>query len=331
MHKSHTIALWWVLGLAGLAGCGGGLATTLSGGSVPIGGRAVTGTVVLPSSAPVANALVTLRSIPANTVLLTTTTDSQGRFTASGVPTNGDISVVVNQPPTYTLQAVIPQVNLAANPNQPLDIGEVNAFSTVAAQILKLERAKASDDADSIISNQHGHVTDQVHQHGYSMQQQQQFLSDQDSLNAQALLVIVTTANSELAAFAANPNAQTADTALNGLLGYVRCTHGHETQFSPALRTSLINAQLAGKQYSAAAVAAALPTQGPGPGGHHTTAAEVTAASQKERTELTSLASLGSGITPFEALVIGADDRDNGGFGLDQNSLTGYLTRLMGN
>ena len=328
MHKTCSVCLLFLPGLLWLAGCGGGgVASGLSGGSVPLGGRAVTGTVLLPDATPVANTTVTLRSLTSGQVVQTTSTDNSGRFVATGVPVDSDLDVVVMQPPSNSLEAIIPQSNLASNPGQPLDIGEVNALSTVVAAALKLEQNQAPEDFHSIVSNQHGHLTQEVHGAGYSLETQRQLISDPGSLKAQALTLMVPSANTELTAFVATPNTDTASTALNGLLGYVRAAHEHECHLSGSLRTSLINAQLAGKQYTADMVASALQK----PGGPHATATEVSAASQRERSELTALGSLGSGITPFEALVIAADVNTHGGFQLDQRSLEDFLTKLLNN
>lgn len=324
MHRSGWNYLWLAIACLCLAGCGGG-GLTLSGGSVPVGGRAITGTALLPDSTPAANAQVAVRSLPVGATLQTASTDSSGRFTVQGVPTNSDISVVITQSSGNRLEVVIPRAGLSANPRQPLDIGSVTALTTLVAAAIHLEHGPAPEDADSIISNQEDHLTMRVHDAGYSMEMQRQFITDSNSLQAQALTLIVPVANTELAAFRMTPSADTADTALNGLLGYVRAAHRRELHLSGSKRSALISAQLAGTIYSPDTVAAALTSAGV----PHVTSVEVTAASQRERTELTELANMGSGITAYEALVIAADVNSHGGFQADQNMLDKFLAALL--
>src|SRR5579871_1662789 len=300
MHKSRSMGLLYMLALCWLAGCGG-VGNSLSGGSVPIGGRTVTGTALLPDSTPAANAIVTIRSLPSGNLVQATTTDSSGRFTLKGVPTNSDMDVIIMQPPSNTLEAIVSLSELTSNPNQPLNIGDINALSTVVAAAIKLEQAPAPEDADSIVFNQVSLLDFQVHDADYSIDTQKQLISDPNSLNAQALALMVPTANSELTAFVTTPNSSTADTALNGLLAYMRCTHARGIHLSKSLRDSLINAQLMGTLYSPDRIASALQAAGV----RQVTATEVSAASQRERSQLTALNNLGGGITAFEALVIG--------------------------
>lgn len=318
-----------------LTGCGGNIASTLSGGSVPIGGRVVSGTAVLPNTTPAANATVMVRTLASNTLLQTTTTDAQGHFSIDHVPTNQDILFVVLQPSGNQLQTVVLRTDLAANPTQPLNIGNITAITTVVAAAIKLEQERGPEDNDTIPGTQTPHLSHQAMGQNYSLETQNQMITDPNSLQAQALTLLVPTANTELETFVATPNTDTASTALNGLLSYVRCAHSHPLHLSSTLRNSIITAQLAGTQYSPDAIATALQAAGVS----HVTATQVSAASQRERTSLTSLSSLSSpsspsspssGITAFEALVIAADVNVNGGFQLDPNSLNVFLTHLLG-
>jgi hypothetical protein len=324
MRRSRFLYLLLVLTLIWLGGCGGG-ASSLTGGSVPVGGRTVSGVAVLPNGSPVANALVTIKALPSGSVIQKSTTNASGQFTVQGVPTSGDISVVVNQPPSNMLEAVVPRATLADNPNQPLDIGAVTALTTVVAEAIHLEHGPAPEDADSIVSNQQGDLTMEAHDAGYSIATQNQLIDDPNSLMTQALTLIVPTADTELSAFAATPTTDSASTALNGLLGYVRAAHKREIHLSGQVKTALIDAQLSNKVYAPDVIASALQIAGV----QQSTAAEVSAASQREHTELPALGSLGNGITAFEALVIAADVNTNGGFQLDQNSLNAFLTQLL--
>lgn len=305
-------------------GCGG-VATTLSGGSVPIGGRAITGTALLPTATPAANAQVAVVALPSYTTLRTGTTDTTGRFNISNVPTNQDILFLVTQTSGTQLQVVVPRYALAANPDQPLDIGNITAITTLVAAAIRLEQSRGPEDAEGIPGSQHAHLDDLAHNQNYSIETQQQMIGDPNSLNAQALTLLVPTANTELQALSTTPTTNTASTALDGLLAYMRCAHSQDLHFSTTLRTTLINAQLANKQYTPDAIAAALQFAGVS----RPTAAQVSAASQRERTELTALNAFGSGITAFEALVIAGDVRTNGGFQLSSNALTNFLNRLL--
>lgn len=324
MHKQRWFILFMAAACLALSGCGAGSGLLLSGGSVPVGGRAVTGTAVLPTGAPVANAQVTVRSVPDGTVLRTTTTDSGGRFSAVGIPTSGDISVVVAQPPSKTLELIVPRESLMSNTAQPLDIGSVTALTTLVAAAIHLEHGPAPEDAHSIVHNQQGHLTMQAHNAGFSVDMQNHFIDDPNSLMMQALGLLSPVADSELTDFIASPNQDTASDALNGLLGYVRAPHQRDLHLSDATRTALINAQLAGTVYSPDMIAAALNAAG-----KNVTAADVSAASQKERMQLPGLANLGSGITPFEALVLAADSTMHGGFQLDQHGMDTFLQTLI--
>ena len=324
MLKTFWIGILLGLSLFALTGCGSGF-QSLTGGSVPIGGRAVTGTVLLPDGTAVAASPVTVRSLPSGSVLGTSMTDVNGRFTVSGVPTNGDISVVVTQPPSNILEAVVPRTSLAANPDSPLDIGAITALTTVVAAAIHLEHGPAPEDEERIVANQEPPLLMHVHDAHYSVEMQNQFIGDRNSLNAQALTLIVPTANSELAAFAAQPGTDTAAAALNGLLGYVRAAHKRGIRLNDANRNGLIDAQLAGKIYSPETIVAALHSANVA----GATTVQVTSASLREHTELAALADLGAGITPFEALVIAADVDTHGGFQLEQRSLDTFLMELL--
>lgn len=329
MHKAGCVPLsrvfFIIIGIHSLAGCGGGGTLGLTGGSVPLGGRVVTGVAVLPDNTAVANAQVSVRSLPSGAIIRTSSTDSMGRFSVPGIPASGDISVVVSQPPKNTLEAIVPRSSLNANSDQPVDIGSVTALTTVVSAALHLEHGPAPEDAQSIVMNQQGQLTMQVHDARYSVDMQKQFIDDPSSAMAQALTLIVPTANSELTALAATPNSDTASAALNGLLGYVRAAHKRPIHLSDQTRAALTNAELAGKIYTPEAIAASLQSAGV----QRVTGVDVSAASQHEHTELSALGSSGNGITAFEALVIASDVSTHGGFQLDQGSLNKFLASLL--
>jgi hypothetical protein len=325
MLKSVWQYLMCIIAAATLSGCGGGGGLGLSGGSIPVGGRVVTGTALLPDGSAAANAQVSVKTIQTGATVATAMTDAAGKFAAQNVPTNGDVSVVVTLPPTGTLQSVVSTTDLMTNPSQPLDIGNVTALTTLVAACIQLEQSPAPEDGPDIVMNQHEHLSKQVHDAGFSVDAQNQFIADPSSLTAQALTLIVPTANNELAAFAANPNQKTARAALDGLLAYVRAAHERRLHISKDNRAAIISSELAGTTYTPQKVAAALRSAGV----KNVNQVQVTAASERERTELPGLGSPTSDLSAFEALVIAADVNTHGGFELDQRGFNTFLSALL--
>lgn len=307
-----------------LIGCGG-TGNSLTGGSVPIGSREITATVLLPDGNPVTNATVTVRTLTSGTLLHTTTTNAQGQFTTAAISVAADLDIRVTQPPSNNLELVIPHAAITGQPNQPFDAGQITALSTLVATALRLEQQAAPEDANGIAGNQAPNLYAHVHDQNFSQSDQMRFISDPDSLRNQALMVLRPTADAELAAFLANPTTGTATAALNGVLGNLRVGHGQGAHLSSSLQSALITAALNHKQYTPEAVAAALQATS----GQPVDVSQVTAASQQEHLELPSLTAFGTGISPFEALAIGGDSDSHGGFQLDQNGLKNYLTYLL--
>ena len=322
-----AIAVLLMFAFTTLSGCGGGAGLTLTGGSVPIGGRVITGSVVLPDSTPATNIVVTVRSLSGGALLQTTTTDSFGRFTATGIPVTSGISIVATQPPSSSLEAIVPLSDLSTNPDRPLEIGNVTALSTLVSAAIRLEQKQAPEDSEDIASGQRDHFNTQVSNSGFSQEAQHQFISDSAVLMSQAQKLFLPVTNMELKSFIANPNSNTASTALNGLLGYVRGAHERETHLKGSLKNGLIASQLSGKTYSPDKIALALQSAGE----NGASASTVSAASLSERGELSELANLGNGITSFEATVIAADVRAHGGFQLERDSLEKFLNTLLKN
>jgi hypothetical protein len=323
MRRRRGTIVFSVL-LLWLAGCGGGGGLGLSGGSVPLGGRAIAGVALLPDSSPAANAAVSIRTLATGATVQTAITDAAGRFAASGVPATADLNVVVQQP-TVTLQAVVPQGDLAANPGQPLDIGQVTAISTVVSEAIQLQEAGAPEDAGSVVADQAPLLTLQAQETGYSTATQDQLISSPAALSASAAALLLPTANRSLARLAAKPNPRTAGTALTSLLGYLRSARPGKVQLTSANRSALIGAQLASRQFTPDAVAAALNAAGAAQAGPDS----VSAASVAARSRLPALADLGPGISAYEALAIAADAAANGGFQLDRPALDAFVTQLM--
>jgi hypothetical protein len=326
--RSMARTVWQYLACIAAAiafsGCGGGGGLGLSGGSIPVGGRVVTGTALLPDGSAVANAQVTVQTIPSGSTIATATTDQTGKFTVQNVPTDSDVSVIVSQPPTNTLQTVVSRSSLMMNPAQTLDIGSVTAITTLVAACIHQEHAPAPEDADSIVMTQQGDLTMEAHDANYSVDAQQQFIQDPASLMAQALSLIVPAANTELETFNASPNTENASTVIDGLLAYVRAAHQRNVHLGNKNRKTLIDSVLAGTTYTPQKVAAALKAAGV----KHVTDVQVTAASERERTELPAIGGATSDLSAFEVLVISADVNTHGGFQLDQKGFEAFLAAL---
>jgi len=324
MHKLSVLPALAVATI--VLGCGGG-GNGLTGGSIPTGGRSVTGVAVLPNASPAANATVQVRSLPAETLLTQTTTNNQGQFTVTGIPTSANIDITVSVPPSNLLEKIVSQSTLAAGPGPTVNIGAINATSSVVAAAIKLEQMNAPQDAAGIIANQTINLTSEVQGQNFSPGMQNQLIGSRNNMNIQAASLMAPVANSELTAMNQSLTAANASAALYGLLGYVRGAHNRDFQLPASLKQSLINAEVSGVQYSFASVATALQRAGV----PHVTVQEVQIASSSERQGLPSLAVSGSSLSPFEALVIGADDSNDGGFQCSQATLDAFLTDLLGN
>jgi hypothetical protein len=308
-----------------IGGCGGG-SMSLTGGSVPIGGRAITGTAVLPGSIAAANATVTAKALPAGTSISKTRTDGSGGFTLSNIPGNTDIDIVVATGNGGQLEIIVPRSALSGGMG-PLNIGNVDANSSLVAAALRLEQAPAPEDSDSIVGNQQPILDHQVQNGNFSQQQLNQLIYDPDSMNAQALALMAPAANASISTLQATPSQINAGAALNSLLGYLRAAHTREFHMSADVRQSLLNSAAAGTVFTPDQVAAALASAGIG----GKSSAQVSAASTRERSELTAFAAYGSGISALEALVLAADVNTNGGFQCNQNQINNFLQALIGN
>lgn len=327
MNKFRFVCLSCLLAIPALTGCGSGGGLNLTGGSVPIGGRAATGIALSPDSSPVANAVVAVQTLQTGVTLQTTQTDDNGRFSLSSLPVDKDILVVVNQPPTKRLAIVVSRVRLATNPNQSLDIGSVTALTTLEAEAIGLEQAHASDESENIVSDQSDNLRIEIEAVGYSQDTQSQFINDRTMLSIRAMSLIVPALNSELDAYVLSPNSATGATALRGLLGYLRVGNEQEIHPSFATQSELIAAQISNKTFSINVIVSALKTANV----VEVTPDLVQKASQQERANLSGLKRLGNNISVFEAIAIAGDIRSRGGFGLEQEDLNVYLNTLLRN
>ncbi len=314
--------------LAALAGCSGGSGggLSLSGGSVPTGGGSIKGLVVLPNSQPLTGATISVQALATGqTVSAVPTLSPDGTFGITGLPTGEDLEVLFQQAGGPTLKVVIPQAQLPAPSSQAVDIGTVNALTTVVAQSLAQEVSQDQTQASQIVSEQLGPLTTSLQGEHQNENDQSAEIADNATLTAAAKTLIMNTANAQLQSFAASPTTASATVALHSLLAEIAKTSGTRIHLVDAQQTALINAQLAGTTYSASALATDVTAAGT-----PATASAVTAADGAQRTQLPAWASLGPGIGPFEALSISASPPQAGGFGLTQAGVTQFVSRLLG-
>jgi hypothetical protein len=262
--------------------------------------------------------------MPTGSSIGNTHTDNSGVFTLHNVPANADVDIIIRPAGGGQLEIVIPRATLGAG-GGPLDIGDVDANSSLVAAALRLEQAPAPEDSDSIVGNQQSILDDQVKNGNFSQQQQNEFINNPGSLNAQALTLMVPAANASLLALQQHPGQSTASAALNSLLGYLRAAHARDFHMNQGLRQTLLNAAASGTVYTPTQVSAAFQSAGI----QGVTPAQVTAASTRERTELTGLSTAGGNISALEAMVIAADVNSNGGFQCNQNAITNFLQALL--
>ena len=306
-----------------LNACGGGMA--LTGGSIPTGGRSISGTAILPGSTVAANASVKATMLPNGSQVAVARTDSSGKFVLPNIPGNSDIDILITPASGGRLEIILSKAVLSGG-SGPLNIGSVDANSSLVAAALRLEQAPAPEDSDFIVGNQQPLLDHQVQNGNFSQQQLNQLINDPDSMNAQALALMAPAANASISTLQATPSQINASAALYSLLGYLRAAHTRDFHMSNSIRQSLLNSAAANAVFTPDAVAAALSSAGIG----GKTALQVSAASTRERSELTAFSAYGNGISALEALVIAADVNSNGGFQCNQNQINNFLQALLG-
>jgi hypothetical protein len=312
------LAAW----IACLCGCGGG-GLGISGGSIPVG-RAITGTALLPNSQPVPDGTVSVVTLPAGQVLSTTSTNSSGTFQTANVPSTSDVIVVVKRPSGTTLKTVVSRSTLAANPGTPLNVGQINATTTLVCDAIEQEAGLLSGDTSNIVSNQVGHLKHEADNRHDDEEEQEHQINDDPYRHGHARDLIQTAANSELDDLASNRTTTNANIALGGLIGSVAVLKNSAITPTSGKQTSLVAAQVAGTTYSNATVAAAL--RAAGVSNANDSAAQN--ASQKIRRIYPALGRFGTAITPFEAFLIAALPTSQDGFQLDQAHLDTFFTAL---
>jgi hypothetical protein len=228
------------------------------------------------------------------------------------VPSTSDVIVVVKRPSGTTLKTVVSRSTLAANPGTPLNVGQINATTTLVC------------DTSNIVSNQVGHLKHEADNRHDDEEEQEHQINDDPYRHGHARDLIQTAANSELDDLASNRTTTNANIALGGLIGSVAVLKNSAITPTSGKQTSLVAAQVAGTTYSNATVAAAL--RAAGVSNANDSAAQN--ASQKIRRIYPALGRFGTAITPFEAFLIAALPTSQDGFQLDQAHLDTFFTAL---
>jgi len=307
--------------LALLSGCGGGGGGLgLSGGSIP-GGGTITGKLALPSGGTLTSATTTATNLSTNAAIdVNTTIDGSGKFTITKVPTSTDIGLTFVHG-SITLKAIVPSTTVSATSS--VDIGSVDAFTTVSADAIETEIAQGIDDPATVVSTQYAVATATQAASGETIADQNADITDPTSRHNSAEKLIVATANSEMGTVNGKPTIATATAAYDGVLSYITATGGTVTTITDTQRTGLINAQAAKTHYSVAKVAAALSAAGV------VTDNQTVAADENiQRKSVPAFANFG-GTSPMEALAVGACPTTSGGFGLTGSQLSSYIDAIL--
>ena len=306
---------------AAATGCGG--SNSLSGGSIPPGTASIRAVVVLPNSQPLVNASVSIVALATGqTVNAYAALGAGGAVTASGLPTDRDLEIIL-QGPGATLKAVVPRATLASAASQPVDVGMINAQTTVVAESLQLAATGNETQTEQLVATQASLLAQSYQNDSLSAAQQEQIIADPSSLQQTASGLVQGTASAELQNLGMNDSPATAATALEALLAEVRAIGGAPISLTSTQRSSLVNRETAHESYVAAQIAGALDAVGV-----HATAADVDTADQIERQRLPGIAALGPGISPFEAFAIATSPKAAGGFGLNQTTVSAFLNAL---
>lgn len=320
---------WTVLLFAGsmLAGCGGGGGggMSLSGGSIPTGGGGgtVTGNLALPSGQPLTSATASAITLSNNqTATVNASIANTGQFTITGVPVSQDLLITfVNG--TTTLEAVVPGTSISSS--TPVDIGQVNASTTVTAQAIQTEVAAGIDNESTIVATQLAAASTNQANSGESQSQQNDDINNSGSRKQSANTLITKTANTQIANLGGHAGSTTAGSAaLDGVLAYAVASGGTAPAFSSSQRAQLINAQTGGKTYTDLQIVTALTAAG--------ATVSVTDVDQATQTQLKNLSALSGfrGIPPLEAIAIAACPVSAGGFGLTAHQQATFVSALTG-
>jgi hypothetical protein len=206
-----------------------------------------------------------------------------------------------------------------------VDIGTVDAQTTVVAQSLEQEAAQNPDQTAQFVADQLAPLTARYGGEGQNEGDQTMEVDDSGQRSAAAKTLIMDTANTELQALAATPTAPSAAAALHGVIAQLGEMRGSPVHLSGSQQSALVTAQLAGTTYSPATLAADLTAAGAS-----ATASGVSAADGAQRAHLSGWAALGAGIGPFEALAVATAPTASGGYALGPGPTGQFLTSLLG-
>jgi len=309
--------------LATLAGCGGGGGGLgLSGGSIP-GGGTITGKLALPSGGTLTSATTTAANLSTSAAIdISTTIDGSGNFTITKAPVATDIDLTFVSG-SVTLKAIVPSGQVSAT--HSVNIGKVDASTTVTADAIETEIADGIDDPATIVSTQFAVCTSNQANAGETVAQQNADITDPTARHNSAERLIVASADSEMGEVNGKPTIASATAAYVGVLSYITSTGGTVTTLTDTQRTGLINAQAAKKHYSVSQVSAALATAGV-----VTDNGTVAADENIQRKSVPSFANFG-GTSPMEAVAVGACPTTAGGFGLTGAQLSTYVDAVLSN
>ena len=194
-----------------LAGCGGGGGLAVSGGSIPTG--TITGLLSLPSGQPLTSASASVHILGSvQTSPVNVTVNASGNFVATGVPIGKDIALVFRHG-TTTLKSVLSSSQLQTK--QPVNIGTVNALTTVVASCIELETDTNPSATGMLVASQTDDLTVEVEGESQTQGEEDLEITDPSELAKSANTAIVNVANTELAALASSSSQNAADSALD--------------------------------------------------------------------------------------------------------------------
>ena len=320
LNKSSRLSLV-CCALVLLSGCGGGgSGLGLSGGSIPTGGT-ITGKIALPSGGTLTSSTTTATSLATSkAIAVNTTINPGGHFTITNVPLSTDIALTfVNSP--ITLKVVIPatQVTSAAT---PVDIGSVNASTTVTAEAIETEIAAGVDDPATIVSTQLAICSTNQDGSGEDETEQDDDIHNPTARHQSVNRLITKTADSDMNQVAGHPTPANATSALVGVLSYTHAQGGEVAPLTPAQRKSLTTAQTTGAGYTQAQIVSALNTAGG--------TADVAAVTQADKKQRQTVPAFGkfANISAMEAVALAGCPSTAGGFALTSAQLSAFVDAL---
>jgi len=294
----------------------------MSGGSIPIGDEAISGTAVLPSGQPLTSAVVSASVVSSGqTVPVTSTLDTSGNFRIVLSAQTQDLQLTFVSA-SGTLQTVVPGSTLSTTAVD--NIGSVTALTTIVAAAIRTEVTGNVDAPATIVSTQLTPLISVDAQAGGSQAQQTAAITSAPALSAAANNLITLAANAELTSIDQTPTTGTATIGLDGVLGYVVASGGAVPALNPGQRNKLIVFQSVRHKHTPTDIVSAL-----GVAGVSTDANTVSAKDQVQQGNLPAFSAFG-GVTTFEAVAIGSNPASHGGFGVAPTQGSNYVNALVG-